>query len=259
MTFPKQRVMDLLSRRSIEWRDVVRVVEIGSTAHGISTSDTDDDLDLTVIRIEPFEELITGSENRQSMMIRTQPDGHRSRMGDIDLNVYTLRKFGRLALKGNPSILGAIFSQRVHIVELDLEPLASRVASKRAGYAFLGYMNEQMDRWVGIRGQKNVKRPELVEAYGFDTKYAAHVVRLGLQGIEYVQTARFSMPMDEDHAIEIRSLRTGGYDEPKALEWAENIQKDLEQEMLKSELPDRPNVAGVDAWLVDQYDQALFD
>jgi predicted nucleotidyltransferase len=255
MTFPKSRVQDLLTRRDVDWTDVLRIVEVGSTAHGISTPDTGDDLDLTVVRMEPFAELVTGSLKRQSMMIRTQPDGVRSRMGDIDLQVYTLRKFAGLARGGNPSILGAIFSQRVHhdSGHVDVDGLSGMVASKRAGEAFLGYMRQQIERWIGVRGQKNVTRPELVEAYGFDTKYAAHVIRLGHQGIEYMREGRFSMPMREDRALAIQGLRMGELSEYQALEWAKRIEDDLKQAITESELPDRPADRAVDAWLQDIY------
>ena len=36
---------------------------------------------------------------------RTQPEGVRSGPGDLDLIVYSLRKWMRLALTGNPTVL----------------------------------------------------------------------------------------------------------------------------------------------------------
>ena len=35
-----------------------------------------------------------------------------------------------------------------------------------------------------------VNRPELIAAHGYDTKYAGHVLRLGYQGIEFLETGR---------------------------------------------------------------------
>lgn len=255
--FPESRIRDLLARRGVDWTRVLRIVEVGSTAHGISSPDTGDDFDATVVRMESWQELVVGANDRQSMMVRTQPDGVRSRMGDIDLNVYTLRKFGALASKGNPSILGALFSPLVHKrSHIDFDKLARIVASKRAAGAFLGYMSEQLDRWVGARGQKSVTRPELVEQYGFDTKYAAHVVRLGLQGREYLETGRYSMPMGGVWQSEIISLRTGGYTEREALAWAHQVEEDLKAAIDSSPLPEKPgNWRG---WVADQY-AMMFD
>jgi len=252
--YPESRIQDLLTRRNIDWSTVVRIAEVGSTAHGISTPDTDDDFDCTVVRVESFTELVVGNPNRQSMMIRTQPDGIRSRMGDIDLQAYTLRKFASLAAKGNPSILAAIFSQGIHRdTGVDFDKLGRMVASRRAGSAFLGYMNQQLERWQGLRGQKNVKRPELVDAYGFDTKYAAHVIRLGSQGIEYMQNGRFAMPLLPPLAEDIVALRMGQISEENALAWAFDVERELLSAVNASKLPEQPASESINAWLVDQY------
>jgi hypothetical protein len=249
-------VSSLLERRKIGWREVVAIAEVGSTAHGIALEGTDD-LDLTIVRAEPFAELVVGAESRQSMMIRTQPEGFRSRMGDIDLQVYTARKFARLALGGNPSILNVLYVPSYHYERQDWRNLRKGLQgltpSKRAGNAFLGYMRQQTERWQGLRGQKNVSRPELVEAYGFDTKYAAHIVRLGFQGATFMREARIPIPLPDDFAKRIVNLRTGGMTEAAALEWAREVENDLHRSILESPLPEGPNVAGTDSLLVDFY------
>lgn len=258
-SFPKAEVTQLLANRGIDMGRVLLLAETGSTAHGVSVSEQDD-FDATVVRIETFGELVTGDPQEtgvfglgQSMMIRTQPEGHRSRMGDIDLNVYTLRKFVNLARKGNPSILAAIFSDRRHINTLTMahwETLAGKVASKRAGAAFHGYLTQQIERWRDQAGMR-VTRQELIEAYGFDTKYAAHAIRLGIQGIEYMKEGRFNMPMDEVYAEKLRNLRTGGFTEEEALRWAREVEGILDAAIIASPLPDHP--APTDEWVTSLY------
>jgi predicted nucleotidyltransferase len=257
MTWKQEQTKQLLKNKGIDFGDVLYVVEVGSTAHGISAETTDDDHDYTVLRIEDFEELITGDPRHQSMMARTQPEGHRSRMGDIDLQIYTIRKFATLASRGNPSILTALFSPKVHHHQLwildGLEQLEKIIPSKAAGNAFLGYMRQQMERWIGVRGQKNVKRPELVEAYGFDTKYAAHVIRLGHQGIEYMEKGRFTLPLEENLADAIVGLRTGAMEEYDAMAWAKNTEDRLKVAIDNSDLPEHPNTRGTKKWIEEQY------
>jgi len=255
----KGRVKDLLARRGVDLKtEVVLGAEVGSTIHGIAVADQDD-LDMTIVRIENFYELVNGPAKQQSMMIRTQPDGHRSRMGDIDLNVYTLRKFAGLAAKGNPSILTALFSPnpwRGNFQWIDWDELIAFTASRRAGAAFLGYMKQQQERWAGKRGQKNVNRPELVDAYGFDTKYAGHVIRLGLQGIEYMQSGKITLPMSKTPAEAIKNLRTGGIDESDALMWAAEVEDELKAAVDSSTLPSHPNLYGVHGWTTRVYKEA---
>lgn len=247
------QVFEMLEGKGIPAWYVLRIVEVGSTAHGISVPGTADDFDATVIRIETYEELINGPEKKQSQMFRTQPEGVRSGPGDIDLNVYTLRKFTRLAAGGNPSILGAIFSSKVHYDTLfDWGKLGHLTASKKAGDAFLGYMIQQRERWLGERGGKKVNRPELIEKYGFDTKYAAHLIRLGFQGIEYMNEGRYSMPLPGDQAQFLIALRTGRIPESEAKQVASNVENDLRDAIEKSPLPPLPS-ANINQWLVTQY------
>lgn len=65
-----------------------------------------------------------------------------------------------------------------------LQLLAPAFASRQAGRRFLGYLEAQRQRLVGERGQRDVNRAELVEQFGYDTKYAMHMLRLGHQGVE---------------------------------------------------------------------------
>ena len=44
-----------------------------------------------------------------------------------------------------------------------------------------------------------MNRPELIERFGYDTKYAMHALRLGFQGTEISTEARLSLPMQDHH------------------------------------------------------------
>ena len=93
----------------------------------------------------------------------------------------------RLALAGNPSILLLLFVpddqlQLVTPAGRALRELAPAFISVRVRDAYSGYMAAQKERLLGQRGRMRVKRPELVQAHGYDTKYAMHTFRLGLQG-----------------------------------------------------------------------------
>ena len=74
---------------------------------------------------------------------RTQPEGARSGPGDLDLVAYSLRKWLRLALSGNPTVLLLLFSppesllvctERGSALELSRRP-SSRVRPGRASLA----------------------------------------------------------------------------------------------------------------------------
>jgi hypothetical protein len=58
--------------------------------------------------IEPPEYVI-GLEHFETWVHRTRPEGVRSEAGDLDFVVNSLRKYARLALKGNPTVLLLLF------------------------------------------------------------------------------------------------------------------------------------------------------
>lgn len=189
--------------------EIIRV-EVGSTAHGMGTGA--DDLDLMGVYIETPEQTIGLAPTREHYVSRTQPEGVRSGPGDIDLTMYGLRKYLRLATAGNPTVLVLLYGSTVHAmtpIGEELRVLAPAIVSRSAGYRFLGYLDGQLERMRGSGRQSRVpSRPELVERFGFDTKYAGHALRLALQGIELIDTGRLTLPMrDEDRGMCLRMRR----------------------------------------------------
>lgn len=238
----------LLKERGIQPGKILLLTEVGSTAHGIHSES--EDTDYTAVFLQTFDELLNGVN--ESRMVRTAAEGERSGPDDIDINVYSLRKFARLIKGGNPSLLVALFSRKPVITnpDVDWEELETLIRSKRVGYAFLGYMNQQLDRWRG-KSSKRVSRPELVEAHGYDTKYASHVLRLGWQGLEYMEHGRFSVPMAPERALFLTNVRRGDYEERHLLNIADEIMRQLEKAIEQSDFPEKGR--SIDKWLLKHY------
>jgi hypothetical protein len=230
---------------------------VGSTVHGTNVKDGLEDLDLMAVVIED-QKTFAGFNATDTWTARTKPMGVRSEAGDVDWVGYGLRKYLNLALKGNPSILLALFAPmtacRVMTREGgELRLLAPDIVSKAAYMPFRGYMRQQHERLLGLRGQRNVTRPELVDAYGYDTKYAAHVVRLGLQGEELLLTGRISLPMrDADRELCIK-VRTGGFSLAEASAQIIDAERRLDAAFSASPLSERPNAEKVERWMLSTY------
>ena len=229
---------------------------VGSSVHGLGIAGTDDRDEMGVV-LEPPEYVI-GLRHFEQYIQRDQPNGVRSQPGDLDLVLYSLRKWCSLALKGNPSVLLLLFVPEEQCVVVtregrSLRQLAWAFASKRAGAAFMGYMVQQKQRLLGERGQKNVKRPELEEAYGFDTKYASHILRLGYQGIEYMNTGQLSLPMSAPEQKFIRDVRTGKVEFQDVMTHAGILEKELQDAIDGSPLPDQPDYEAVNNFLISTY------
>ena len=112
--------------------------------------------------------------------------------------------------------------------------------SVQAGRKYLGYMTSQKLR---ITGEKNrsTNRPELVAVHGWDTKFGAHEVRLGFQGIELMRTGQIKLPMEGVALDTCRAIRAGVVTKEEGLNLIEQLQSDLEKEIEFSDLPERGN------------------
>jgi RNA repair pathway DNA polymerase beta family len=93
----------------------------------------------------------------------------------------------------------------------ELQKLNPAFASRHAGKRFLGYLEAQRQWLVGERGQRNVNRVELVERFAYDTKYAMHMLRLGHQGVEFLESGRLTLPLRNPvrgHLMDVRQGRS---------------------------------------------------
>jgi hypothetical protein len=239
---------------------VIFAAEVGSTLHGTGVEGQDDRDEMAVVVENP--EFVTGLAHWDSQVWRTQPEGARSGPGDIDLVYYGARKFLGLAIRGNPSILVAVFAPASKVVidtqlGRSMQALAPAIVSREAIPPFRGYMRSQARRLTGEtglgRGARTGARPELVEQYGWDTKFGMHMVRLGLQGRELATTGRITLPMPPDDLALCRAIRTGEYSAEAALELAFGLDAELEQLEQDSSLPLTSDTRTIEAWLHRAY------
>jgi len=137
----------------------------------------------------------------------------------------------------------------------ELRALMPEIVSRRVQEPFLGYLQAQKQRLTGERGQKRIHRPELEEMYGFDTKYAMHMLRLGFQGVELLTTGCLSLPMREPERSYLLDVRRGKVSEQECLTRAGELEQELSDLATASPLPEKPNGERVEKWVIDAYRQ----
>lgn len=239
--------------------------EVGSGAHGTAVSGTDD-RDEMGIAIEPPEYVI-GLRHFEQFEHHTaweRPGGLRNRSGhgDLDVTVYSARKWMRLALNGNPSVLLPLYvpdSELVVITPLgrELRALAPSIVSRQAGHRFAGYLHAQHRGLLSHDGNgRDVTRPELIERYGWDTKFGGHMIRLGIQGIELLSTGRLTLPMHPGDAEFVRAVRAGKFTMQETIAEAERLEAQLRVLTETSDLPEQPDRKLTDEWLISAYQRS---
>ncbi|RBY91861.1 nucleotidyltransferase [Blastococcus sp. TBT05-19] len=260
--------------RRIAERGTVLRAQVGSGVHGTSISGQDD-RDEIGICLEP-PEFVTGLARVPSGLSTTatvefeqyhrhtvwdQPGGlaNRSGAGDLDVVIYSARKWCRLALAGNPSVLLLLFvpdEEVVHRDEIGVELVegAHHFVSRLAADRFLGYLQAQKAAMTGEVGA-HTNRPELVAEHGYDTKFAMHALRLGVQGVELLTTGRITLPVPEPDRAYLRSVRRGEVPLAEVVAAVADVEARLEALREHSDVPPEPDRAWVDGWLHRSYER----
>lgn len=233
--------------------EIVRCT-VGSELHGTGLPLTEDHDEMGVY-IEP-PELVLGFKQMEHYQWRSKPEGVRSEHGDTDLIMYSLRKYIRMAMDGNPSILLLLYCPDEFIeyntdIGVRLRSLTPLIVSKKAIPRFLGYLNSQKQRLTGERKGHTPRRPELTDEFGYDTKYAMHALRLGLQGIELMTTGKITLPVPGVDGDFLRAVRRGEYNFEEIVECLDNYERILTTERDSSPLRDEPDKRFIEEWLVD--------
>jgi hypothetical protein len=182
---------------------------------------------------------------------------NRSGAGDLDVIIYSARKWARLAVAGNPTVLLVLFVPDEEVVfrndaGAELAGNAHRFVSRLAAGRFLGYLKAQKAAMTGQAGA-HANRPELLAAHGYDTKHAMHALRLGLQGIELLTTGRITLPVPEPDRGYLRSIRRGERPLAEVLDAVTDTEARLGKLRDSPAIPQQPDRRWVDDWLHRSY------
>jgi uncharacterized protein len=259
--------------RAIAENGMILRVQVGSGVHGTSVSGQDD-RDEMGLCLEP-PQFVTGlarvpdGTRGQGPSVRFEqyerhtawdrPGGiaNRSGAGDLDVIIYSARKWARLALAGNPTVLLVLFVPNQEVVfrneaGAELADNAHRFVSLQAADRYLGYLQGQKAAMTGHAGA-HTNRPELVAVHGYDTKYAMHALRLGLQGIELLTTGRVTLPVPEPHRGYLRSIRRGERPLAEVLDAISETESQLARLRDSPAIPDQPDHRWGNDWLHRSY------
>ena len=157
----------------------------------------------------------------------------------------------------NPTVQLVLFVPDDEVVFRDqagaeLADNAHRFVSRLAAARYLGYLSGQKAAMTGQAGA-HTNRPELVAVHGYDTKYAMHALRLGLQGIELLTTGRITLPIPEPDRAYLRSIRRGERPLAEVLDAVAAAEARLTELRDSPAIPDQPDRRWVDDWLHRSY------
>jgi len=162
----------------------------GSIAHGMYVPPKEptsiDDKDLMGICVPPVQ-YYYGLKEFGSHGTKEIKDG------EWDVVIYEAKKFVSLLAQGNPNVLSLLWlapNYYIHVSNAGKMLIDNRklFVGKHVYHSFTGYAHSQLHRMThnAFQGHMGDKRRKLVEQFGFDTKNAAHLIRLLRMGTEFL-------------------------------------------------------------------------
>jgi predicted nucleotidyltransferase len=219
---------------------------MGSVAYGVS-SDTSD-MDVYGICMPPkdlvFPHLageIAGF-GTQIKRFESWQEHHVAAMDKSwDFQILGIVKFFQLAMENNPNIIDSLFTPRRCVLSSTaigeyIREHRTDFLHKGAWHKFKGYAYSQLNK---IRTKSPTgKRAELVEAHGYDVKFAYHVVRLLLE-VEQILVAR-DIDLERDRE-QLKAIRRGEWTLAQLDDWAATKEQQLEALYHTSTIPYGPD------------------
>ncbi|WP_144394980.1 nucleotidyltransferase domain-containing protein [Pleionea sediminis] len=238
------------------------LVIMGSVAYGVS-NDTSD-MDVYGFAIPPKDILFPHVRGEIPGFDAFEPLFHQFQQHHIwdatalggkgreyDLTVYSISKYFRLLMDNNPNIIDSLYVPENCI--LYASPIAKRIREKRQIFLhkgcwskFKGYAYSQLHK---IRTkQPEGSRKQYIEKYGYDVKFAYHVVRLLDEVEQLLTTQELNLSRNKE---QLKSIRRGEWSLAQLEQYFSDKESHLEEIYTKSSLPEKPDIDSIRHLLID--------
>jgi predicted nucleotidyltransferase len=177
------------------------------------------------------------------------PDGRR----EYDFAVYSIVKYFQLVMQNNPNMIDSLFTARNLV--LHSTPIAEMVRERRreflhkgSWHKFKGYAYAQLAKIKSKSNSSNPKRAKSIEDFGFDVKFAYHIVRL-LNEVEQIMVEH-DLDLQKNNE-QLKAIRRGEWSLEQIERYFEDKEKHLEEVYLKSTLPHSADEAAIKKLLLE--------
>jgi len=178
-------------------------------------------------------------------VIRTNSSssGVRNTNKDTDTVLYSLPKFFHLATQNNPNIAEIFFAPERNIVYMNdfgkaLMFSHALFISKKTKHTFLGYAHSQRQKVMTKKPIGN--RVEYIEKYGYDVKFASHIIRLLHEGLQLLVEGKIDFPLSNNNYI--RDVKMGKISLDDLLAKSYKMEERVEDAYVRSTLQNRADL-----------------
>ena len=179
------------------------------------------------------------------------PDALAGKGCEYDFSIYSIPRYFTLCLECNPNMIDSLFTPQDCV--LHLTRVGGMVRERRHLFLHKGVWTRFKSYAYSQLHKLRTKVPEgkraaLREEFGFDVKYAYHVVRLLYECEQLLLHGDLDLRRDREH---LKAIRRGDVSEEEIRRWAAEKERQLETLAQRSTLPDQPDEPAVRRLLLE--------
>ena len=208
--------------------NAVMLVTMGSQAYGVSTDGSD--LDVYGVCIPPKELVFPhlageipgfGRQIQRFQVWQEHHVQHPDKKVEYDFAVYGIVKYFQLCMENNPNMIDSLHVPRncvIHSTAIGEMIRENRklFLHKGAWHKFKGYAYAQMSKIRNKTNSSNPKRAATIEQFGYDVKFAYHVVRLMNEVEQILVEGDLDLQRNRE---QLKSIRRGEWTLDQLKEW----------------------------------------
>lgn len=227
---------------------------MGSNAYGVASDNSD--LDIYGFCI-PYKDhivktIINGFDKPEKYFEQYQQHHIKAEITEYDFSIYNITKYFSLCMDGNPNMIDSLFVPENCVTFIT--PIGQLIRdnrkiflSKKCWHTFKGYSYSQLHKMKIKNPNKNSKRYDSIIKYGYDVKFAYHIVRL----LEEVSQILIEGDLDlQRNREQLKSIRRGEWTIEDIMNHFETNQKNLEKIYYESNLNNKPRTEEIRELLV---------
>jgi len=227
-------------------QNCIMVCQRGSQVYGMSTALSDEDYFAVII---PPAEQFLGLKMFDSWTYQ---------YNDIDVVVFSLRKYIGLLLNSNPTMLETLWYREIDYCDMETTSAFLNIRRNRnlfssilAAGSFSGYAHNQLERMEhNVTSRRmGAKRRRIMDKFGYDTKNASHLVRLYRMGLEFVETGKLTVYRPDRE--ELLAIKNGEWSLDEIKAEAARLEERMCEAKEKSPLPAEPSTHVVEKLLIN--------
>ncbi|MDE1971075.1 MAG: nucleotidyltransferase domain-containing protein [Patescibacteria group bacterium] len=158
-----------------------------------------------------------------------------------DLTYMSIVKYFQLCMENNPNMVDTLFVPENCVTHMNA--IGSMIRENRrhflhkgSYYKFSGYAHSQLHKMSS--NKREGKRKEIHDEFGFDVKFAMHLVRLSYEAEMILSEHNLDLQRHSEH---LKAIRRGEIKEEDIRLWFSAKEKYLEELFAKSTLRDTPD------------------